>query len=139
MIQEYEIITGEFIRRNLLVGLNEVLCTTCVVGEVDINISVSEELLTKVFNKYNSLALFMSQNFDEYPNNLKALSMFVVLALKLRRHVFEGDWGHNMQEMLDKIHVCNHGGSVSHRFCFHSLIMTFTNWLQVECLSKVYS
>lgn len=110
VVQEYEIMTGEFIRRNLLVGFNDVLCTTCVVGEVDIDIAVSEEVLKKVFSKYNSLALFMSQNFEEYPNNLKALSMFVVHVLKLRRNVFEGAWDSSIRELLDQISVCNHGG-----------------------------
>ena len=111
VVQEYEIMTGEFIRRNLLVGFNDVLCTTCVVGEVDINITVSEEVLKKVFSKYNNLALFMSQNFEEYPNNLQALSMFVVHVLKLRRNVFEGAWDSSIRVLLDQISVCNHGGS----------------------------
>lgn len=116
VVQEYEIMTGEFIRRNLLVGFNDVLSTTCVVGEVDIDIAVSEEVLKKVFSKYNNLALFMSQNFEEYPNNLQALSMFVVHVLKLRRNVFEGVWDSSIRELLDQISLCNHGGST----CIHA-------------------
>jgi len=133
VVQEYEIMTGEFIRRNLLVGFNDVLCTTCVIGEVDINISVSEELLKKVFSKYNNLALFMSQNFEEYPNNLKALSTFVVHVLKLRRNVFEGVWDSSIRGLLDQISHCNHGGSTCKCFTLYStLIIAYC--LQVGCL-----
>ena len=61
---------------DFFLGFNEILTTICIHGEVDINIHVKEEILSSLCTKYNKLSSFMNINFDEYPNNLKALSIF---------------------------------------------------------------
>lgn len=107
---EYEIIVGELIRRSLLQGYMTILKTICIQGEVDINISVDEKVLIPLFHQYNHLSQLMSENYEEYPNNLKALTKFTSAVLKLRKHVVDGQWDRSIEVLLEQLQSMEHGG-----------------------------
>lgn len=107
---EYEIIVGELIRRSLLQGYMQILKTICILGEVDINIAVDEKVLIPLFHQYNHLSQLMSPNYEEYPNNMKALTKFTSCMLKLRKHVVDGEWDHSIEVLLDQLSSMDHGG-----------------------------
>lgn len=110
---EYEIIVGELIRRSLLQGYMQILRTVCVTGEVDVNIAVDAKGLAPLYHQYNHLSQLMSIDYDEFSENMKALTRFTSSMLKLRKHVVDGDWGESLQALLDQLLTMDHGGGRS--------------------------
>jgi hypothetical protein len=110
IIPEYEIIVGELIRRSLLQGYMQILQCACITGEVDINVNVDVQKLADLFHQYNHLSQLMSDNYEEFPNNLKALTFYTSSVLKLRKHVVENDWGKGLTALLTQLEGMDHGG-----------------------------
>ena len=110
---EYEVIVGELIRRSLLQGFMQILRTVCVQGEVDVNVLVDAKALAPLYHQYNHLSQLMSINYDEFPNNIKALTKFTSSILKLRKFVVEDEWGEPLVELLAQLETMDHGGGMT--------------------------
>jgi len=107
---EYEIIVGEMIRRSMVQGYMQILSKVCVVGEVDINVTVDEQVLIPLFHQYNHVSQLMSAEYDEYPNNIKALTKFTSAMLRLRKLVVDNVYDNTTLALLNTIQSMDHGG-----------------------------